>query len=62
MSTTRPPFRRRQFFIKQGFQVRFAVYPLVFLFLFLVGAGAYLHWELKGILELAAYSDPASSG
>ena len=55
MNTPRIPFRRRQFFIKQGFQVRFALYPLGFLTLFLLGAGVYLHWYLQGFLEFEMY-------
>ncbi|MDF1551864.1 MAG: hypothetical protein P1P84_02325 [Deferrisomatales bacterium] len=55
MSTQRIPFRRRQFFIKRGFQSRFALYPLVFFSLFLLGAGIYLHWYLQGFLEFEMY-------
>jgi hypothetical protein len=55
MSSQRIPFRRRQFFIKRGFQSRFALYPLVFFSLFLIGAGAYLYWYLQGFLEFEMY-------
>ena len=55
MSTQRIPFRRRQFFIKREFQARFALYPLVFFSLFLIGAGIYLHWYLQGFLEFEMY-------
>jgi hypothetical protein len=55
MTTPRIPFRRRQFFIKQGFQARFAIFPVLFLAVFLAGAGGYLYWYLKGFLEFELY-------
>jgi hypothetical protein len=48
-------FRRRNFFIKHGFQTRFALYPLGFLALFLLGAGVYLRVNLEEILRFHLY-------
>lgn len=49
------PFRRRTFLVKYGFQVRFAVYPLLLLALFLLGAGVYLSDHLGLVLRLQLY-------
>jgi len=56
MATGKPlPFRRRTFLIKHGFQIRFAVYPVVFLGLFLGLAGSYLFMHLQEVLRLQLY-------
>jgi len=51
----RLPFRRRTFLIKHGFQIRFAVYPLLFLGVFLGLAGVYLYRHLQEVLGLQLY-------
>ena len=55
--TTPPPksYRRRNFFVKQGFQSRFALYPIAFFALFLLGAAIYLGAYLKETLEFHLY-------
>ncbi len=49
------PFRRRTFLVKHGFQVRFAVYPILFLAAFLLAAGVYLYDHLQEVLRLQLY-------
>lgn len=51
----RPPFRRRNFFIKQGFQLKFAFFPILFLTIFLVVSGIYLKSHLEVILKFQLY-------
>lgn len=56
MPTYKPlPFRRRTFLVKHGFQVRFAVYPLLLLTAFLLAAGVYLYDHLGQVLRLQLY-------
>ncbi len=51
----RPPYRRRTYLVKQGFQLRWAAYPIAILVLFLVVAGVYLHREVVEILRFELY-------
>jgi HAMP domain-containing protein len=48
-------FGRRIFLVKQGFQARFALYPIFFFALFLFGAGLYLEAHLREALEFQLY-------
>lgn len=52
---SRIPFRRRTFFVKGGFQLRFALYPVCLLLVFLLGAGFYLHSTLREMLQFQLY-------
>ena len=49
------PFRRRTFLVKQGFQLRWALYPLLILAVFLLAAGVYLDREVTGALRFELY-------
>ncbi len=51
----RLPYRRRTYLVKQGFQLRWAAYPIAILILFLLAAGLYLHREVLDILRLELY-------
>jgi hypothetical protein len=51
-----PPLRRRVFLIKHRFQFLFAVYPILFLLLFLVCGGIYLYFDISEILNYYKYS------
>lgn len=51
----RPSFRRRNFFVKQGFQLRFAFYPISFLAIFLLVSGFYLKTHLEELLRFQLY-------
>jgi len=51
----RLPRRRRTYLVKQGFQLRWAAYPIAILTLFLLAAGVYLHREVLDILRLELY-------
>lgn len=55
MANASPPYRRRNFFIKHGFQLRFALYPLAFLSVFLMGGGLYAYRSLRSSLEFHLY-------
>lgn len=55
MAGGRPPFRRRIFLIKHGFQTRFALYPILFLAAFLGSAGVYLYRYLQDIFRFQLY-------
>lgn len=51
----RPHFLRRNYLIKQGFQARFALAPILFLTIFLAVAGVYLTSHLRETLEFHLY-------
>lgn len=51
MATQRFSILRRQFFVKQGFQARFAMLPLGFLAMVLAVAGCYLYACLGDLLD-----------
>ncbi len=51
----RIPFRRRTFLVKQGFQLRWALYPLLILAVFLLAAGVYLDREVTAALRFELY-------
>ncbi len=51
----RIPFRRRTFLVKQEFQLRWALYPLLILAVFLLAAGVYLDREVTGALRFELY-------
>ncbi len=51
----RIPFRRRTFLVKQGFQLRWALYPLLILAVFLLVAGVYLDREVTDALRFELY-------
>ena len=44
-------FRRRIFLVKNRFQLQFALIPIVFFLLFLIGAAAYLYWFIDDTLN-----------
>lgn len=48
-------YRRRNFFVKQWFQVGFALYPILFLAAFLVAGGFYLERHVRETLEFQLY-------
>lgn len=50
-----PRFRRRIFLVKNRFQFRFALLPLAFFALFLLGAGVYLWWFIDDTLNYFIY-------
>lgn len=49
------PIRRRNFLVKHRFQIRFALYPILLLALFLVGASLYLQNYLSEAIEFQLY-------
>ncbi|GAB4278404.1 MAG: hypothetical protein Kow0092_34210 [Deferrisomatales bacterium] len=53
---TSAPFRRRNVFVKQGFQLRFALWPLLFLAAFAAAAAWYLDGYLSDLLEYYQYA------
>jgi hypothetical protein len=55
-SSGKPSFARRTYLIKHRFQLPFAIYPIIFFSLFMVGAGYYLHGYLREVLEYHLYS------
>lgn len=50
-----PRFRRRIFLVKNRFQFRFALLPIGFFTLFLLGAGVYLWWFINDTLNYFIY-------
>lgn len=53
------PYRRRTFFVKHWFQTGFALYPVLFLCVFLLGGALYLHRDLRETLEFQLYQPHA---
>lgn len=51
----RPKFQRRVFLVKNRFQVHFALFPIIFFVLFLLGGGAYLYWFIDETLNYYIY-------
>ena len=51
----RTPYRRRNFFVMQWFQTRFALYPVGFFAIFLVGSTLYLRFYLREAFRLHLY-------
>lgn len=47
--------KRRIFLVKNRFQTRFALFPLAFFLLFLIGAGGYLWWFINDTLNYYIY-------
>lgn len=54
-NTSTRPYRRRNFFVKQWFQLGFALYPILFLVAFLSVGGLYLERQLRETLEFYLY-------
>lgn len=56
------PYRRRTFFVKHWFQTGFALYPVLFLGVFLSAGAVYLHRDLRETLEFQLYLPHARLG